>query len=68
VAFQDRAEGSVCGGSEGSKVKDTATDDAKRTCGRVSGGSVSDGLAADAVFLGCEVESNIVRLEDAVER
>jgi hypothetical protein len=50
VAFQESAEGSVAGGAKGSKVKDTATDDVKRTCRGVAGGAVSDGLATDAFF------------------
>jgi hypothetical protein len=67
VTFQDRAEGSFWGGSEGSKVKDTASDDAKRTRCGVAGGAVADGLAANAIFLCRKVERNIISVEDACD-
>jgi hypothetical protein len=65
LAFQDGAEGSVRGGSEGSKVKHTLTDYAKRTCRGIAGGAMTDGLASDTAFLGSEIEGNVAGFADA---
>jgi hypothetical protein len=65
MAFQDGAEESVRGGSEGSKEKHTLTDDGKRTCRGMAKGAVTDGLAMDTAFLGGEREGSVVSFADA---
>jgi hypothetical protein len=48
-------EGSVWEGAAGSKVKDTATDDIKRTRDGMAGGALPNGFTTNAVLLGGEV-------------
>jgi hypothetical protein len=63
VLFLHRAEGSVQGGAEGSKVKDVATDDMKRTCGGVAQGTMDNDQATDTVIPLCsKVEGHTVGL------
>jgi hypothetical protein len=53
--FRSWTEGSIWGGTAGSKVKDTATEDAKQTRDGMAGGSLPNGFATNAVLLRGEV-------------